>query len=160
MHSGRPMSLPYFRTACTLVLAAIAGGCATLENPPTQQIEVHTILDHREVSGVGCVLGNSAGRWFVMTPGRVTVQRGRDPLTVDCARAGAGSAVEIAQAHAAGMFDSDRLIGNIMISAGMDGYVNRYYGSGVAYQSTLNVLMHPAQAARQDSEASSDNPLF
>ena len=160
MHSGRPMSLPYFRTACTLLLAAIAGGCATLENPPTQQIEVHTILDHREVSGVGCVLGNSAGRWFVMTPGRVTVQRGRDPLTVDCARAGTGSAVEIAQAHAAGMFDGGRLIGNIVVGAGIDNYVSRFDGAGVAYQPTLNVLMHPARTAAADPETSGGNPLF
>jgi hypothetical protein len=151
------------RIGCALALAAIASGCATPADPPTQQIEVHTILDHREVSGVGCVLGNSAGRWFVVTPGRVTVQRSRDALTVDCARAGTGSAVEIAQARSTSVFDSDRLIGNIIISAGLDGYVSRFDGAGVAYQSTLNVLMHPAPApapeGMQDAD-SAGNPLF
>jgi hypothetical protein len=154
------MSFPYFRTACLLALAAIAAGCATPDNPPTQQIEVHTILDHREVTGVGCVLGNSAGRWFVTTPGRVTVQRSRDSLTVDCARAGMGSAVEVAQARSNSIFDSDRLIGNIIVSAGMGDYVSRFDGAGVAYQSTLNVLMHPAPVARPDAEAGDSNPLF
>ena len=154
------MFLPCSRTACALALAIAAAGCATPADPPTQQIEVHTILDHREVVGVGCVLGNAAGRWFVMTPGRVTVTRSRDPLTVDCARAGAGSAVEIAQPHSAGIFDSDRLIGNIIVSAGMSGYVNRYDGSGVAYQPILNVLMHPAPVPRADNGAAEASPLF
>lgn len=154
------MSYSYFRTACALALAAAIAGCATPDAPPTQQLEVHTILDHREVAGVGCVLGNAAGRWFVVTPGRVTVERSRDPLTVDCARAGTGSAVEVAQPHSSGIFDSDRLIGNIIVSAGMSGYVNRYDGSGVAYQSTLNVLMHPAPGARVDTDAAEANPLF
>ena len=148
------MSFPYFRTTCALALVIAAVGCASPGDPPTQQIEVHTILDHREVTGVGCVLGNAAGRWFVVTPGRVTVERSRDPLTVDCGRAGTGSAVEIAQPHSTGIFDSDRLIGNIMVSAGMNGYVNRYDGSGVAYQPILNVLMHPAAVARPETDAS------
>jgi hypothetical protein len=154
------MSFPYFRTACAGALAIAAAGCASPGTPPTQQIEVHTILDHREVSGVGCVLGNRAGRWFVVTPGRVTVQRSRDPLTVDCARAGTGSAVEIAQARSNALFDSDRLIGNIIVSAGMGDYVSRFDGEGVAYQSTLNVLMHPEASARPDMESSDNNLLF
>jgi hypothetical protein len=152
------MSFPYFRTACALLLAAAASGCATTDDPPAQQIEVHTILDHREVAGVGCVLDNGAGRWFVMAPGRVTVQRSRAPLTVDCARAGTGSALEIA--HATGVFDSGRLIGNIVVGAGIDSYVSRFDGAGVAYQPTLNVLMHPAPSAGPDPEASSDYSLF
>lgn len=154
------MSTQYFRTACALALLAAVGGCASPGDPPAQQIEVHTILDHREVAGVGCVLGNAAGRWFVVTPGRVTVERSRDPLTVDCARAGTGSAVEIAQPHSTGIFDRDRLIGNIIVSAGMSGYVNRYDGSGVAYQPILNVLMHPAPVPHADNGAAEANPLF
>ena len=154
------MSFSYFRTACLLALATIGAGCATPGDPPTQQIEVHTILDHREVSGVGCVLGNSAGRWFVTTPGRITVQRSRDPLTVDCARAGVGSAVEVAQARSNSIFDGGRLIGNIIVSAGMGDYVSRFDGAGVAYQSTLNVLMRPVAVGRADVEAADGNPLF
>jgi hypothetical protein len=161
------MSHRSFTLACALALtAATLGGCASMGEVPTQQLEVHTILDHREVAGVGCVLANSAGRWFVIAPGRVTVQRSRDPLTVDCARDGVG-AVEIAQARSATVFDSDRLIGNLIISAGMGDYVSRFDGAGVAYQSTLTVLMHPVrgrsnaagQEAQRDPEASA-NSLF
>ena len=143
----------YFRTACALALSVATGGCVTAPSePPTQQLEVHTILDHREVTGVGCVLSNAAGRWFVVTPGRVTVERSRSPLTIDCARAGTGGAREVAQAHSTSFFDSDRLIGNIIVSAGGGSYIKPYDGGGVAYQATLTVLMHPAQAQAATSD--------
>lgn len=151
------MSTPYFRSACALLFAAAVAGCASPDNPPIQQIEVHTILDHREVAGVGCVLSNTAGRWFVVAPGRVTVQRSREPLTVDCARDGAGSAVEIEPSHSTAVFDSSRLIGNIVIKAGIGNYVSRFDGAGVAYQSTLNVLMHPAKVDKPEAEAVGDS---
>jgi len=156
------MSYPYFHTACACALAAVLGGCVTSTGvPPTQQLEVHTILDHREVVGVGCVLSNAAGRWFVVAPGRVTVERSRSPLTIDCARAGTGAAREVAQAHSTSFFDTDRLIGNIIVTAGGSGYVNPNDGGGVAYQGTLTVLMRPApvQAAASDPSASG-NVIF
>jgi hypothetical protein len=155
---GEDMSILYFRTACAVALAAATSGCVTtMGETPTQQLEVHTILDHREVAGVGCVLSNAAGRWFVVAPGRVTVERSRSPLTIDCARAGTGDAREVAVAHATSFFDSDRLIGNIIVSAGGASYINANDGSGVAYQSTLTVLMHPAPAAAGTPEASGEN---
>jgi hypothetical protein len=159
------MSYPYFRSACAGALAAlfvVLGGCVTSTGTmPTQQLEVHTILDHREVTGVGCVLSNAAGRWFVVAPGRVTVERSRSPLTIDCARAGTGGAREVAEAHSSSFFDTDRLIGNIIVSAGGSGYVNPYDGNGVVYQDTLTVLMRPAQAqAAGPDPAAAINVMF
>jgi hypothetical protein len=155
------MSLIFFRTACALALSIAMAGCVTAPTEtPTQQLEVHAILDHREVKGVGCVLSNATGRWFVVTPGRVTIERSRSPLTVDCAREGTGSAREVAEAHATSFFDADRLIGNIIVSAGGDGYVNPYDGGGVAYQSTLTVLMRPTAQARAADPAASGNVVF
>lgn len=151
---GEDMSLLYFRTACALALCTVMAGCVTTPSEaPTQQLEVHTILGHREVTGVGCVLSNAAGRWFVVAPGRVTVERSRSPLTIDCARDGTGAAREVADAHATSFFDTDRLIGNIIVSAGGDGYVKPYDGNGVAYQSTLTVLMRPAAPRAVDAPA-------
>jgi hypothetical protein len=158
------MSYPYFHSvrACACALAAVLGGCVTSTAiPPTQQLEVHTILDHREVAGVGCVLSNAAGRWFVVAPGRVTVERSRSPLTIDCARPGTGDAREVAQARSTSFFDTDRLIGNIIVSAGGKGYVDPYDGSGVAYQATLTVLMRPAQVqAAAPEPAAAGNIMF
>lgn len=153
----------YLRTFGALALALALGGCVMASaDAPTQQLEVHTILGHREVAGVGCVLSNSAGRWFVVAPGRVTVERTRDPLTIDCAREGVGSARAMAASHNAGLFDTDKLIGNIVISAGMDGYVNRQAGAGVAYPSTLTILMRSTGARQGGPDAAPEpgNMLF
>jgi hypothetical protein len=158
---GEDMSLLNFRTGCALALCTVMAGCVTAPSEaPTQQLEVHTILGHREVTGVGCVLSNAAGRWFVVAPGRVTVERSRSPLTIDCAREGTGGAREVADAHATSFFDTDRLIGNIIVSAGGEGYVKPYDGGGVAYQSTLTVLMRPAAGQAGADPAVNSNVVF
>lgn len=155
------MSHPYFRTACALALSAVLGGCVTAPADTTQQqLEIHTILAHREVAGVGCVLSNAAGRWFVVAPGRVTIERSRSPLTIDCARDGAGSAVEVTQAHNTSLFDTGRLIGSIIVRV-RGTHADPYGGSGVAYESTLTVLMHPTdQDGAEEAPADPDNVVF
>jgi len=153
------MSHSLFRAVCASALCVALGGCvATPSGAPMQQLEVHTILGHREVTGVGCVLSNAAGRWFVVAPGRVTVERSRSPLTIDCAAAGAGSAREAVEAHATGLIDSDRLIGNIIVRAGGQDYVRPYDGAAVAYPATLTVLMRPAAAGRTGADEAPPEP--
>jgi hypothetical protein len=125
-----------------LALAAVSGGCATMTEPRQQQLELHTILEHREVAGVGCVLANDAGRWFVVAPGRVTVSRSAGPLTVDCQRTGAGSARELV----ASRFGTDKLIGNAVISGGLGYLVDRHSGAGFDYPATLTVILQAAPA--------------
>jgi hypothetical protein len=166
------MSKPDFRLArarmlaaiTTAIVTAITAGCATIDDAPTQQLEVHAILDHREVAGVGCVLSNPAGRWFVVAPGRVTVERSRAPLSIDCARDGAGNALELAPARSMPMFDSGKLIGNIVVRAGIGNYVRHDDAANMYYQSTLTVLMRPAQAASGPAQGQADsdpgNPMF
>jgi len=156
MHPGKDMSNFYSHGACALALTAVLAGCVITPTPTTQQLELHTILDHREVTGVGCVLSNSAGRWFVVAPGRVTVERTREPLTVDCAREGAGSAREQVAARADSRIDADKLIGNLIVRTPLDGYFDRNAGAGVAYPSIITVLMRPAQGSAGSGEASPD----
>lgn len=150
------MSLLFFRLVPALALCTVIAGCVSAPaEPTTQQLEIHAILDHREVTGVGCVLSNAAGRWFVVAPGRVTVERSRSPLTIDCAREGAGSAVEVAQARDTSLFDTGRLVGSIIARVG-GSHADPYGASGVAYESTLTVLMHapvPPEAQRDTGNA-------
>jgi hypothetical protein len=155
------MSHLYFRTACALALSVVLGGCVTAPADTTdQQLEIHAILGHREVAGVGCVLSNAAGRWFVVAPGRVTVERSRSPLTIDCARDGAGSAVEVTQAHNTSLFDSGRLIGSIIVRV-RGNHADPYGASGVAYEPVLTVLMQPTGKARAaDAPADPPNVVF
>jgi hypothetical protein len=153
------MSSFHFRTLCALALMAAMSGCVTTPASTEQQLEVHTILDHREVAGVGCVLSNSAGRWFVVAPGRVTVVRTRAPLTVDCARADTGSARELVAPRADSRFDTDKLIGNLVVSSPFDNYFDRQSGAGVTYPSTLTVLMRAAPASA-GAPGAADNAMF
>ncbi|MEH6437961.1 hypothetical protein [Massilia sp. DD77] len=119
---------------------ALLGGCATLSDSPYQQLELHTILEHREVAGVGCLLSNDMGRWYVVAPGRVTITRSAQPLHVTCKKEGKGSAAEVVQSRA----DTASLMGNVVISAGLGYFIDRHSGAGYAYPQMLTVLMQPA----------------
>lgn len=140
-----------------LALGACLAGCVGSGgingDSPEQQVEVHAILDHREVTGVGCLLANDIGRWFVVAPGRVTVTRSSKPLAVYCKRDGVGSADEWWGAH----YKANRLVGNILFSAGLRDYVENNY----AYAPTLTVFMRPAKPGEGErGVGDSSTPIF
>jgi hypothetical protein len=146
-----------FPAALAVVSGIGLSGCATLSDSGQQQLEVHAILDHREVAGVGCLLENDFGRWFVVAPGRVTVTRSSKPLAVDCRHEGRGSASEWWVSR----FDTDKLIGNLATSAGLGYYVDRHSGAGFSYPSTLTVSMHAPKADAQDAgQLDPGTPMF
>lgn len=143
----------------SLLLAAplVLGGCATLSDSPQQQLELHAVLDYQEVAGVGCVLSNDMGRWFVVLPGRVTVSRSTKPLAVSCKKEGLGLARESVGSRA----DTNSLIGNMVFSAGLGQLVDRHSGAGYSYPSTMTVLMAPEQARGELAAAQRvDSPMF
>ena len=120
------------------LLALMTGlsGCATISESPTQRLEIHAILDHREIAGVGCVITNDAGRWFVTAPGRVTVRRSAGNLFVDC-RKGAEST---GQERFASRPNSSAMIGNVA-TAGLGYLLDKKTGAGFDYPEVLTVLM-------------------
>jgi len=128
--------------AMSILAAASLPGCATLTGSNQQQVAVHVILDYREVSGVGCVLSNSAGRWFVTAPGLVTIRKSEGPLAIDCKKDGVGAAREVV----ASRFGTGELIGNAVVSAGLGYYVDRRSGAGFDYPATLTVMLQPDAA--------------
>jgi hypothetical protein len=128
-----------------LALLGAVAGCATISESPMQRLEVHAILDHREIDGVGCVITNDAGRWFVTAPGRVSVARSAGNLFVDC-RKGTESA---GQERFASRPNSSATIGNVA-TAGLGYLLDKKTGAGFDYPETLTVLMkatRPATAA-------------
>lgn len=139
-----------------LAVPLLLGGCATVSESPLQQLELHAVLDHQEVGGVGCVLSNDMGRWFVVAPGRVTVTRSTRPLNVSCKKEGTGSAVETVGSRA----DVAGIMGNVAISAGVGHLVDRYTGAGFSYPANLTVLMEPVKP-REDMVAQRvESPVF
>lgn len=131
-----------FRPAAASALAAmiLLPGCATILDSTQQQVLVQTVQDHREIAGVGCVLSNDAGRWFVTTPARVTVRKSVGQMRVDCRKDGAGWADEKVESRLNGA-----LWGNIVLTAGVGYVVDRHTGAGYDYPFVLTVVMQPAE---------------
>ena len=140
--------------------AAIAlQGCATVFDSNEQDVAVRAILDHREVAGVGCVLSNQAGRWFVVAPGRVKVRKSVHPLVVDCKKEGVGAASETVGSR----FGIVPLVGNFVTSAGWGYLVDRDSGAGFDYPVTVTVLMRRAAPGARNEEqpgAGAGNPVY
>ncbi len=123
-----------------LALVGALGGCATISESPTQRLEIHAIQDHKEIAGVGCVITNDAGRWFVTAPGRVTVKRSAGNLFVDCRKG-----TDIAgQERFASRPNSSAMIGNVA-TAGLGYLLDKKTGAGFDYPEVLTVLMKAAR---------------
>lgn len=145
--------MPTFRFFAVVPFAlALLGGCATMSDSPVQQLEVRAVLDYREIGGVGCILSNDAGRWYVIAPGRVTVTRSSQPLSVSCRKGAGATAAEVVQPR----LDTGNLMGNIVISAGIGYFVDRHSGAGYGYPAVLTVLMQPGAPK---PEAAGANPV-
>jgi hypothetical protein len=127
--------------ASTALLTALAmlAGCASLTESTQQNVLVQTVLDHREIGGVGCVLYNDVGKWFVTTPARVTLRRSAGALRIDCAKDGTAWAYEKVDPKVNG-----NLWGNVVLTAGVGYFIDKNTGAGYDYPSTLTVVMQPA----------------
>jgi hypothetical protein len=123
--------------AAAAALLAMMAGCASLTETNQQNVLVQTVLDHREVGGVGCVLYNDVGKWFVTTPARITVRKSAGPLRIDCAKDGASWAYEKVDSKADG-----NLWGNLMLTAGVGYFIDKNTGAGYDYPEVLTVVMH------------------
>lgn len=131
------MSVKRIGAALLALACGALSGCATISESNQQEVTVHAVLDHREIAGVGCVLSNSVGRWFVTAPGRVTVQKTDTDLRVACKKAGVAEGVELWQPH----YGTGKIIGNAVLTAGLGYYVDRHSGAGFDYQPNITVLM-------------------
>ena len=140
-----------FRSLAVAALALL-GGCATVSESPVQQLEVRAILDYREIGGVGCILSNDVGRWYMIAPGRVTVTRSSQPMSINCKKGSAATAAEVVKAR----LDTGNLMGNLVTTAGLGYLMDRHSGAGYGYPAVLTVLMQPAAPP---PEAAGANPL-
>ena len=125
-----------YRLAACACLALLAG-CATLTESTQQDVLVQTILDNHELTGVGCVLYNDVGKWFVTTPARVTIRKSAGALRIDCRKDDGGWAYEKVDSKV-----NASLWGNVVLTAGAGYFVDRNTGAGFDYPSTLTVPMH------------------
>lgn len=134
------------------MLGALSG-CATVMQSPHQDLMVRTILDNREIGGVGCVLTNDSGRWFVTSPGHVTVRRSAGVLIVDCRK----GVTSVGQDRFGSRPNATATFGNAVTTAGFGYYMDKQTGAGFDYPETLTVIMRstgrvaPAEGEQQAS---------
>lgn len=121
-----------------------------------QTVTLHTIQDNREIAGAGCLLSNKEGRWFVSSPGRVTVRRSIDDLSVDCKTDGAGSGSDSVTSRAA----TGSLLANAVTTAGLGYLIDRSTGAGFDYPDTLTVVMHAPQPPEAEPGIAGGNRMY
>lgn len=136
-------------------------GCATVSQSPTQTLTVRTILEHREVAGVGCVVTNDAGRWFVTSPGRVTVRRSVGNLFVDCKRSTERGDIA-AQERFGSRANNSVTIGNVVTTGGLGYLLDKKTGAGWDYPDTLTVIMKLAKpvAVQDAQQGAASAPIY
>ncbi|HZX26621.1 MAG TPA: hypothetical protein VFF16_06110 [Telluria sp.] len=125
-------------------IVAIAGlaaltGCASLTGSKMQPVSVQTTFEARELAGVGCTLENDAGKWFVTTPGSVTIQKSTGDLAVTCLLQQdlVGNATVVSKSNTA-------VWGNIIFGGGIGYIVDRNTGAGFDYPTNITVALRKA----------------
>ncbi|CAJ7239498.1 Uncharacterised protein [Burkholderia pseudomallei] len=122
-------------SACFAVLST---GCATVTGGTTQTVSMKTEKDTVDVAGADCVLTNSRGTYNVTTPGKVSVHRAKDDLSVKCTKDGeADATTTVKSSHRTGA-----MVGNILLlglaSLALEG-VDRADGAAYAYPDDIMV---------------------
>lgn len=125
-----------------ILLAAIAAsvtGCASVTGNKLQPVSVQTIEagTNQEVADAGCTLTNDVGKWFVTTPGSVTIHKSTDDLVVECKKGteltGQGNVVSKANGG---------VWGNIILGGGVGYIVDRNTGAGFDYPTAITVMLN------------------
>ena len=139
-----------------MLLLCGLGGCATLTGNTEQMVLVQTIQDNRELAGAGCILSNDVGKWFVTTPGRITIRKSQEPLKVDCKKHGSPA---IALDGSIDPKLNGSVWGNVILTLGVGYFVDRNTGAGFDYPSVLTIVMQdPARLAPPPAPISAPAP--
>ena len=151
-----PLSAPVAALAARTLLLFGLGGCATLTGNADQMVLVQTIQDNRELTGAGCILSNDVGKWFVTTPGRITIRKSQEPLKVDCRKH--GSPAIATDDHIDPKLNGS-VWGNVILTLGVGYFVDRNTGAGFDYPSVLTIVMQdPARLAPPPAPISAPAP--
>jgi len=115
----------------------ILSGCASVTGSPNQSVSVET----REqagaaVAGASCELSNDEGKWFVTTPGSVSIHRSNKDLQVLCKKEG------MASGRAAVVSDTKgSMFGNILLGGGVGAIIDHNNGSAYEYPTVIEIIM-------------------
>lgn len=115
--------------------ALLLGGCASITGSQTQPISIQATQGNQIVSGASCTLSNDAGKWYVKTPGSVSVKKSTADLLVECAKD------EAAGQQAVASKANTNVWGNILVG-GLIGYaIDRNSGAGFDYPEAVTIKL-------------------
>lgn len=118
-------------------IVLISSGCASITGTTHQSVSVQTrSQEGREVSGSACELTNNKGKWFVTSPGSVTVTRSNDDMQVICKKEGLepGRASVVSETKGS-------MFGNIIFGGGIGAVIDHNSGAAYEYPALIQVLM-------------------
>lgn len=120
-----------------LALAAVTSGCASITGTTNQSISVQTReQEGKEVPGAACELTNNKGKWFITSPGSVTVTRSNDDMQVLCNKQGS----EPGRASVVSWIKGS-MFGNIVFGGGIGAIIDHNTGAAYEYPTFIQVVM-------------------
>ena len=89
-----------------------------------------------EVVGASCELSNDVGKWFVTTPGSVSIHKSNKDLQVSCKKSGfePGRAAVVSDTKAA-------MFGNIILGGGIGAIIDHNSGAAYEYPTVIEIFM-------------------
>ena len=147
-----PMST--MRQFAITLLLVLTSGCASITGTTNQSISVQTrVPEGKEVAGAACELTNQKGKWFVTTPGSVTVTRSNDDMQVLCKKEGSEPGrASVVSATKGSMF------GNIIFGGGIGAIVDHNSGAAYEYPALIQVLMGAFTKIEPPQTSAADQP--
>ena len=118
-------------------LPFLVTGCASVTGTPNQSVSVQTREQSGiEIAGASCELSNDEGKWFVTTPGSVTIHRSNKDLQVSCKKE------DLQPGRATVVSDTKgSMFGNIILGGGVGAIIDHNSGSAYEYPTMIDILM-------------------
>lgn len=101
---------------------------------------------------MSCTLTNDAGKWFVTTPGSVTVQKSTGDMAVDCTKDDLKGRENLVSKSNGAVW------GNIIAGGGIGYIVDRSTGAGFDYPNVVTVILNKMAVAVGLSSTTSTAP--
>ncbi|WLI88222.1 hypothetical protein Q4S45_15970 [Massilia sp. R2A-15] len=130
------------RLFCALALV-VSGvgltGCASIVDGTNQVVSVNTRMAGQIVDGAKCELSNDKGKFYVTTPGTVTIHRAYADLAVTCEKPSLPSGSATVKSSTKGM-----AMGNILVGGIIGAAVDASSGAAYDYPTMITVRMGEA----------------
>lgn len=143
-----------------LSASLVITGCASVTGSSNQSLSVQTRTQAgKEVVGAACELSNNKGKWFITTPGSVSIHRSNDDMQVLCNKEGfdPGRAAVVSDTKGS-------MFGNIILGGGIGAIIDHNNGAAYEYPNFIQVIMgtftkfeppKPTEAAANGNNAQS-----